>query len=191
MSFWSWIGLADKRDISALQSEISFLREENQKFQEQNCKLLECIEEVCKDKFDILVSGISEVREQNEERFSVVDQHIEQLVGSVTDSKTVIANLKIEANTKIDECVRMFDSSNRVIKEMLDGMQSEFKTEYDDIQKKIDDNANLLKVLDEKANNIDSMQESLFSLAESIKYLWTIMKAVWVDSVLEDIDSVQ
>lgn len=43
----------------------------------------------------------------------------------------------------------------------------------------------------ENTNNMDETQKSLSSLSESVKYLWTIMKTVWVDSMLSDIESVK
>lgn len=48
-----------------------------------------------------------------------------------------------------------------------------------------------LGCLDKKINNLESIQETLSSLAESVKYLWSIMKAVWVDSTLSDIESLE
>lgn len=48
---------------------------------------------------------------------------------------------------------------------------------------------NLLSITKDINENTDKTQESLSSLSESVKYLWTIMKAVWVDSMLSDIES--
>ena len=46
------------------------------------------------------------------------------------------------------------------------------------------------KELDKKADNMEDIQENIQLLAESTKYMWSIMKAIWVDSVLSDIDSI-
>ena len=44
----------------------------------------------------------------------------------------------------------------------------------------------LSKQLDKKTENMEEIQEKLSGLSE-----WSIMKAVWVDSVLSDIDSLK
>lgn len=49
----------------------------------------------------------------------------------------------------------------------------------------------IAKGINENTDNMDEIQESLSSLSESVKYLWTIMKAVWVDSMLSDIESMK
>lgn len=45
------------------------------------------------------------------------------------------------------------------------------------------------KYIDKKTNSIENIQNKLTILAESVHYLWMIMKLVWVDSVISDIDS--
>lgn len=54
--------------------------------------------------------------------------------------------------------------------------------------------SNLLSItkdINENTDSMDEIQECLSSLSESVKYLWTIMKAVWVDSMLSDIESIK
>ena len=161
MSFWSWIGLADKKEISLLQSEMSFLREENKVLQEQNRRLFEYIEENGRKNRDIIVGEISNIREQNEkyrQLFQAGCNDIQDKIGGT--EKSVLEKLQTNSDVTTKE--------NSAV---LDGI------------------AAVSKLLDEKMDNMDTFREDLSSLAESVKYLWTIMKAVWVDSVLSDMDS--
>ena len=45
MSFWSFIGLADKKEIAKLQSEIAVMTEENRLLREDNKNLLQLVSE--------------------------------------------------------------------------------------------------------------------------------------------------
>lgn len=64
------------------------------------------------------------------------------------------------------------------------------------IKEILDDNSNILLNAADKFENIDKQTESVeeiyrsvVSLSESVQNLWMIMKLVWVDSILSDIDS--
>ena len=229
MSFWSWIGLADKKEISLLQSEMSFLREENKVLQEQNRRLFEYIEENGRKNRDIIVGEISNIREQNEkyrQLFQAGCNDIQDKIGGT--EKSVLEKLQTNSDVTTKENNTVLDGIAGVSK-LLDDIVGEisnireqnekyrqlFQAGCNDIQDKIggteksvleklqtnsdvttkensavlDGIAAVSKLLDEKMDNMDTFREDLSSLAESVKYLWTIMKAVWVDSVLSDMDS--
>lgn len=40
-----------------------------------------------------------------------------------------------------------------------------------------------------KSNSVPEIENKVVALAESLQNLWTLMKAIWVDSILSDIDS--
>lgn len=61
----------------------------------------------------------------------------------------------------------------------------------DESDKKVDKIVDLSEKTEEKVKGMDELQEDLFALAESVKNLWSIMKAVWVDSLLEDMNSLK
>ena len=233
MSFWSWLGMADRKDILALESEISSLRKENKTFQEQNCKLLKDIEEANKKNVDVYINKSLKDRKQFEDFIYDTKNYLEQLVVSAEDSRKDIANLTKQINTQISQCIRILNETNGIVSEMGDVIQQVLKSETNDIREQIDvirKNAEgiesiLLKVqeqtdksyeyilknnqfmkkseeqmnklvslskqLDKKTENIEEIQEKLSGLSEYITYLWSIMKAVWVDSVLSDIDSLK
>ena len=229
MSFWSWIGLADKKEISLLQSEMSFLREENKVLQEQNRRLFEYIEENGRKNRDIIVGEISNIREQNEKYRQLFQAGCNDIQDKIDGTeKSVLEKLQTNSDVTTKENNTVLDGIAGVSK-LLDDIVGEisnireqnekyrqlFQAGCNDIQDKIDgteksvleklqtnsdvttkENSAVLdgiaavsKLLDEKMDNMDTFREDLSSLAESVKYLWTIMKAVWVDSVLSDMDS--
>lgn len=64
------------------------------------------------------------------------------------------------------------------------------------IKEILNDNASRLLNVADKFEDIDKRTESVeeihsmvVTLAESVQNLWTIMKLVWVDSLISDIDS--
>ncbi len=63
MSFWSWIGLPDKKDIQALQSEIDSLKEENKAYAEMNNQFIRLMGDVS-NKCDVISEGLSDNRSQ-------------------------------------------------------------------------------------------------------------------------------
>lgn len=63
MSFWSWIGLPDKKDIQELKSEINLLKEENKAYAEMNDQLIKLAGDINK-KCDIISEELSDTRTQ-------------------------------------------------------------------------------------------------------------------------------
>lgn len=61
MSFWSWIGLPDKKNIQTLQNEINSLKEENKAYSEMNNQLIKLVGDINK-KCDVLSDVLSENR---------------------------------------------------------------------------------------------------------------------------------
>lgn len=61
MSFWSWIGLPDKKNIQTLQNEINSLKEENKAYSEMNNQLIRLVGDINK-KCDVLSDVLSENR---------------------------------------------------------------------------------------------------------------------------------
>lgn len=63
MSFWSWIGLPDKKDIQELKSEINLLKEENKAYAEMNDQLIKLAGDINK-KCDMISEELSDTRTQ-------------------------------------------------------------------------------------------------------------------------------
>ena len=56
---------------------------------------------------------------------------------------------------------------------------------------KINNLLSVTKDVSNKTKAIGDIQDKLSSVSESMNYLWTIMKAVWVDSILSDYDKLK
>lgn len=61
MSFWSLIGLPDKKDIQSLQSEMDLLKEENKEYAKMNEQLIRLVGEV-HNKCNMISEGLSDDR---------------------------------------------------------------------------------------------------------------------------------
>lgn len=87
MSFWSWIGLPDKRDIQALQSEIDSLNEENKAYAEMNDRLIKLIGDI-NNKCDMISGELTADRSQM--NTAIADTHSE--IGALRTEITEIKN---------------------------------------------------------------------------------------------------
>ena len=157
MSFWSWIGLADKQELVALQSEISALRNENKSLQEQNQKLIETLEKTNKKYMDTIINELTNNNRKTNEQIQDTNGSIKLLASTISNSQKDIFNISSSMKERGEQIVQLLSIS---------------------------------KELDKKADNMEDIQENIQLLAESTKYMWSIMKAIWVDSVLSDIDSI-
>lgn len=256
MSFWSWIGLAGKKEINELQSNIFTLIEENRLLREDNKKLFELIVDE-KDKC------VVEMKKQLQyERDALMDsvQNINTEVSSLIEAMGCtcgdLEEIKTLQNTNCDEIVNRVTNSQQKLTDSIEKSEKVFKGICDEFQKiseekkkdiveniqtarsmcltsmesllaetrkndadllaplgkikeqneelmhyiysnkeVLSENTNRLMSIVEQVGNIDKhtgsleeIQSNLAALAESVQYLWTIMKLVWVDSVLSDID---
>ena len=258
MSFWTLIGLADRKEILALQSEISILIEENKTLQEQQRRLFENLERANKNNFDVIISEIKENNKSTNDCIQTVKEALEDAVSSVIASEDEHITLHKHTDAHIQELNKINHENAHAIKELGKEMCSSFKIEcsrisekvftikkeiVEEIQKNAEISANsyssiscqisecteeivrflsrlheqmdasndralsnslfmnegktqidslisISKKIQARTDNLDEVQEQLLSLAESLKHLWTITKAIWVDSVLSDIDSI-
>lgn len=259
MSVWSWIGLADRREILALQSEISTLIEENKAFQEQNRRLFENLERTSKNNFDIIIREIQNNGKLTNNYIRTAKGCIEDAVSSAIASSEEHISLHKHTDAQILECIRINNENAHTMEARSEEICCKLKTECLDIseknvairkeiveelhknselrakgddailckiaeyaerigqalsglqeqmdkvqerilssnliikesEKQIDKLVSISKKIEHSTNNLEEVQEQLLSLAESVKYLWTITKAIWVDSVLADIDSLK
>lgn len=273
MSFWSLIGLADKKEILELKSEISSLKSENEKLREHNDNIIKELKDYNKDNFNNIINEITNNQVKNEEYFSNINEKINTLDEYEVKSQETItevnnnllnSNKDIEKlnnliNTQMDKCFKLisegYDGAKEVSKDIqevvregysnmetnlnkvnkdivskIDSYSKDSITErkqmldeikkysesvesiLEDINKKIEDVSiytlnnnesisengtkinNLLSVTKDVSNKtkaIGDIQDKLSSVSESMNYLWTIMKAVWVDSILSDYDKLK
>lgn len=228
MSFWSWIGLADKSEILALQSEMSILREENRTLFEQNNQLIEKMQDANKRSLNIVIKEITNNRERTEEIIQNTNERIEYLVKSSIDFKREIMSSNKQIDIVINECIRSLNEIKHIVGENSDTIQQVFNSEcgnirdkleliseklledmnikfamcstenndilmkiekYEEVITKVDELISISKNTQQRTDSIDDVQETLIALSEYVKYMWTITKAIWVDSVLSDIDT--
>ena len=148
MSFWSWIGLPDKKDMIELKSEINSLKEENKTYAEMNDQLIRLAGDINK-KCDMISEELSDTRTQMNTFIDDINSEFRTLHTDITEIRDTI-------------CLRTSDF-NKQLSSGMDRINSSIST----------------------INDIDS---ELKSLTEYVNCLWSATKALWVDSLISDLD---
>ena len=258
MSFWSWIGLADKKEISELQLSINSLIEENRYLREDNAKLLnhiaevkdKCLEEILQkleagkdsisesiqvtnSEIENLTEYIRIVQKEVEElkylQNSQYDGLIEKIVGFqqnvVNLSEKISAQIRLECddikrdsaekeqiilerfqanndiylanNERISAEIRKYDAELRDILLMIKEQNDEVYQNVCSANEVLNSNSIKMEKIEDVAvymrNKVDSIteiQSKVIMLADSVQNLWALTKAIWVDSVLSELDSI-
>lgn len=255
MSFWSMIGLADKKEINRLQDSLDSLIEENKLLRKDNAKLYNYLSEVRENLFeeiaiktdhmqDRLSSFADETnsqihrlsthieKSQNEidktfrcqvqelfEEISKCQLSIETMSGKL-EKQIMSCNDDIMTNSKSHKDMlldRMLDLNNlsmennkKIYAELskhgieldsslqsLYDMQKSISSDICKVNEMLEEDEGEIKRISEIANSVESKTNSLPELeqqtrllAESLHNLWTINKAIWVDSVLSDLQGI-
>ena len=259
MSFWSWIGLADKKEIIELQLSINSLIEENRYLREDNAKLLnhiaevkdKCLEEILQkleagknsisESIQITNSGIENLAEY----IKIVQKEVEELkylqnsqYGGLIEKMVDFQQNAVNLNEKIRDQIRLehddirgdLEEKEKIILQRLQANNDiylanderlsaeirKYDAELRDILLVIKEqndeehqnvcsvnevlNSNSIKMekiedasvyMKNKMDSITEIQSKVIMLADSVQNLWTLMKAIWVDSVLSDLDSIK
>lgn len=200
MSFWSFIGLVGKKEFSELQSNVCSLIEENRLLREDNKRLFQLITDVndkCVEKMtqqlqneqEVLTGSILDVRSDIEKLVETLGTTYVENIHSAQE--LCIANIK-----SILEKINNIDSSVTVNLEKMREQDEKTVQHILKIKEILNDNAGRLLNVVDKFEDIDKQTESVeeihstvVTLAESVQNLWMIMKLVWVDSLISDIDS--
>lgn len=156
MSFWSWIGIPDKKDIQALQSEIDSIKEENKAYAEMNAKLIGLVGEISK-KCDMISERIS-------------DDHT-QMNSLMTDNLSRIDILHTEITAIRDDII---------------SVQSNFNDTENHLQNLSAD----MEKIKSCVSTISDIDSDLRSLTEYVNCLWSATKALWVNSIISELDNV-
>lgn len=200
MSFWSFIGLVGKKEFSELQSNVSSLIEENRLLREDNKRLFQLITDVndkCVEKMTqqlqneqkVLTGSILDVRSDIEKLVETLGTTYVENIHSAQE--LCIANIK-----SILEKINNIDSSVMANLEEMREQDEKTVQHILKIKEILNDNAGRLLNVVDKFEDIDKQTEpveeihsTVVTLAESVQNLWMIMKLVWVDSLISDIDS--
>lgn len=220
MSFWSWIGLVEKKDVIELQSNINTLIEQNQQLREDNKKICECVGAV-KDKCleeitqqfnmeynrinkmfqntDTQINNLKEVIEQIQERINEINEFQNTYY---SDELKYISNLHNSTDEMFSKLQNMItDEGNRskkILEEknmnIIDSIQKYQNIYVENTEKLLEemrkDNTYIEKDLNEKNSSLIEMKNQMNVLGDSIQNLWTATKLIWADSVLSDLDSI-
>ena len=181
MSLWSWIGLVDKKEFMNLQLEIKSLREEARSLQEQNHQLIQSLEEHNARKLGVIEQEMSLNREEAEKHSLQVEEQFESLNSNVIAIEAIIKDSNKQIQVNCENSSRISDKLQNII----ECYNVKSKNNHKEVMQELD---LLSRHLDKKTNNIDDIQEKLCSISESTMSLWSTMKAIWVNAILEDID---
>lgn len=203
MSFWTKIGLADKDIVLTLQSEIIQLREEQLAISSENRKLLEEIIHLEASHVEELISkDVDDYKNENHELAEQMKNQMAELKQQVLDAEKSISNNIDEFGQKnikkMEASVQDMIEQGAELTNILSGIQDNIKI----LSSNIKDNGILITSNSDKLNNlleemhgmiktgsqIENICSEVSLLSESLRNLWTIMKAIWIDSVLTDID---
>lgn len=130
MSFWSWLGLPDRKEISTLQLQVNSLREENKALQEQNQNLFKYIEESDKKNRDIIIGEIQDNRKQIENSIYNINKYMELITEDMNNSLRDIVDL----NKQITEYNKISNENYMSIYEACAEVSKVLKTESGDIR---------------------------------------------------------
>lgn len=212
MSFWSKIGLADKDAINKLQEEIVSLREENQRLAESKEILLKSyIDEQTKNILDAIRNHgdamTTEIIQQCdnasisyckwiEELKALLNEMNSKLLSSMSslDSLTTESinglgdSIESSLSKSKKEVERIYDMLNTVSDSitLLANETEQIKPVY---KESITQLVKLSNQLREETSAMDKeIQAEVEKLGESIVNLWKIMKVVFIESSLDEID---
>ena len=169
------------KQISELSSKLLDLQEKSEKIGMKINTQTEQYMQLFKENKGSINQFFNEIQEVIKANNKVLGENLEK------NKTLILEKLQINSELSINEKNEMLSEISNCkeeITEVLFKVCGQMSDSYQHIL--INE---LSKVLEQKADGIAELQENLSSLGESMKYLWTIMKAVWVDSVLNDIDS--
>ena len=212
MSFWSKIGLADEDAINKLQEEIISLREENQRLAESKDILLKSyIDEQTKNIFEAIRNYgdamTMEIIRQCQKVSVSYCKSIEELKALLNEmnSKLLFSMSRLESLTteSINGLGDSIESSLSKAEKEVERIYDMLNTVYDSItlltneteeiksahKESITQLVKLSNQLREETSAMDKeIQAEIEKLGESIVNLWKIMKVVFIESSLNEID---
>lgn len=158
-------------------------------------------------KYDDIVNSISNYQQRVLDSISKLDKEVKGIcdemqkllgvsTGEIIENIHGAQELCIENIKSILEKIKNNDSSVMANLEEMREQDEKVVQHILKIKEILNDNASRLLNVADKFEDIDKRTESVeeihsmvVTLAESVQNLWTIMKLVWVDSLISDIDS--
>ena len=207
MSFWTRIGLADKNTIIQLQEEIKSLNEENNRLQqEKNALLKQLIEEqtekivlAIKDSKEELMHEATNQGNEMVESYNRLENILNHELGEVTkklqDMEANAENHTLQINDSISKRFDLSETKQRdditLLMQQIDSAttniglhRTEAKDAFSENSEKLEQLASIGKTLQEHVAGVDDVR----TVNEAVIHLWEILKAVFVDSMLNEIE---
>lgn len=174
-------------------------------FQEKSILSHVHIVEQIKECIDMLNTNKSVIDKQSNEIKKIVEseggrnrRQIEERNEEVLETINSCSQMNAQEKVKtLKEIKKYFDDINSSLDKIQEYMNLSYTYLSDDSElikdnkKKMEEILSLSQKINKKTENVNDIQEYLMLLSESINYLGTITKAVWVDSILTDIDSLK
>lgn len=207
MSFWTRIGLADKNTIIQLQEEIKSLNEENNRLeQEKNALLKQLIEEqtgkivlAIKDSKEEVMHEAANQCNELVALYNRLENILNHELGEVTKKlQDMEANAQDRTLQINDSISKIVDSSETKLKDEIiickkqianvtDNIslyRNESKDAFSESGEKLEQLTSIGKVLQANVAGVDDVR----AVNEAIIHLWKILKIVFVDSMLNEIE---
>lgn len=150
----------------------------------------ECLQSLECSHSSILANG--ELIKENENQLTKKIDEKNKVMDLIndTDAKRYDELLKLLKSESDNLCCKLSEINNNAMEKLQETSEVTIR-EYSTVIKEIKNLFTITESISRNTDNVNEFHETLSSLAESVKYLWTIMKAVWVDSVLSEIDSLK
>lgn len=170
--------------------------------QEKSMLSQEDISEQIKECIEMLNTNNIVINEQSDKIQKVVkyecDRNREQIESEKVEVLEMIKSssqiLVQEKMNSLKEIRKYFDEINSLLNRVQEYMEMSCTYISEDNKLLKDSNRKMIELhsvsqrINEKTDNMEEIQEYLKVLSESVNHLWSITKAVWVDSILTDVD---
>ena len=185
MSFWSFLGLADRSDMNALSEEIRLLREENSRLlNEQKLLTQRQIQGLKADNQHISEECLNLLTQRIQEHSTATSQELEACCTLLLEE---IRRLGQENHTLIKAQDTVLQNGLRVLSEtshQIDQQMNQLNALIKQCVSLFQNQAQIMNYL----ANICQDADQFLDIQKSINHLWEIMKVVWVDSLLKDLN---
>lgn len=182
MSFWSAIGLADRKTLESLMQQVQELKRQNNELWEENQKLIE---------------------KNRKMSMQQMQSQYEQMIQGQKTGVSEIQQKIYQVHAQDQKEFQLFEGAFKKLKSGQDVLRQEITEHYD---KLVGFEDQWLERLERLSRNFAALQkeqskvmghlsqlcqdsDQFLEIQKSINDMWEIMKIVWVDSLLNGFDT--
>ena len=185
MSFWSFLGLADRSDMNALAEEVRLLREENSRLlSEQKLRAQQQIHDLKTDNQRIMQDHVDFLTQCIQKHRATSSQEMEAcctlLVQEIRKLREESRDLIRTQEATLQSGLQALNGTSQRVDEQIDHF-SALMAQYTLL---FQNQSQIMDYLARLCQNSDQFLD----IQNSINHMWEIMKVVWVDSLLQHLE---